>query len=251
MKKLILLFIGLVLLQSCNSENAWDCIQTVGDIVEVPYEVGTFSSITVEDDIFLEIEQGDTHQVIVTTGSNLLDGIAVVVEADGNLRLKNSSNCNFSREYDVTSIRVVTPSLKVIRNASRNTVTSINTLRFKELLLASNTNPGVIDPGKNGDFIVDIDVDDLRVEANGFSTYTLSGKAENVFIGFYDELPRLEAEGLIIQHLVVVHVSGSKMVVNPQQSIIGSIRSTGDVISLNQPPIVDVEEWFTGRLIFQ
>jgi hypothetical protein len=46
-------------------------------------------------------------------------------------------------------------------------------------------------------------------------------------------------------------VSGSKMVVNPQQSIIGSIRSTGDVISLNQPPIVDVEEWFTGRLIFQ
>jgi len=41
------------------------------------------------------------------------------------------------------------------------------------------------------------------------------------------------------------------MIVNPQNSITGVIRATGDVISLNRPPIVDVDELFTGRLIFE
>lgn len=40
------------------------------------------------------------------------------------------------------------------------------------------------------------------------------------------------------------------MVVNPQQSIIGQIVSTGDVIAINQPPNVEVEVLFTGQLIF-
>ena len=40
------------------------------------------------------------------------------------------------------------------------------------------------------------------------------------------------------------------MIVNPQQSITGEIRSLGDVISKNIPPIIDVVEYFTGALIF-
>ena len=40
------------------------------------------------------------------------------------------------------------------------------------------------------------------------------------------------------------------MIVNPQQSISGELRSTGNVIAKNRPPIVEVEEFYTGRLIF-
>ena len=40
------------------------------------------------------------------------------------------------------------------------------------------------------------------------------------------------------------------MIVNPQQSIIGEIRSLGDVISKNIPPVVEVTEYYTGTLIF-
>ena len=54
-----------------------------------------------------------------------------------------------------------------------------------------------------------------------------------------------------MQDLSVLHRGTNKFIVNPQQSIRGEIRSTGDVISVNQPPIVEVEEFFTGRLIFQ
>lgn len=251
MRNYILLFVTFFVLQSCNTENGWNCIQTVGDIVVEPFEVALFSRITVEDDIFLEIQQGEVQSVIVTTGSNLLNDISVTVEADGNLRLKNNNNCNFLREYDVTSIRVTTPILTNIRSSSRNKVTSINTLSFESLALKSNTEAGVISSGKSGDFDLNVAVDALRISANGASAFKISGTANQLNIGFLDENPFFQGENLIVQNLNFLQVSGNKMIVNPQQSISGSIRAVGDVISLNEPPIVDVEELFTGRLIFQ
>ena len=41
------------------------------------------------------------------------------------------------------------------------------------------------------------------------------------------------------------------MIVNPQQSLTGELRSSGDLISKNQPPIFDVEQFYTGQLIFE
>jgi hypothetical protein len=251
MKIYYILYICAFLLQSCNTENAWNCIQTVGDIVEEPFEVETFSRITVEDDIFLEIEQGETQSVVVTTGSNLLNDISVVVEADGNLRLKNYNKCNYSRDYDVTKITVTTPTLSRIRNASRNTVTSKNTLHFKTLWLTSDTSVGVIDPGKSGDFQLTVAVDSLLVLANGISDIKVSGTASYAFVGFYDEVPRFQGEDLIVQDLKIFHAAGNSMKVNPQQSIVGIIRGNGDVISVTKPPLVDVSVTNVGRLIFQ
>ncbi len=251
MRKLLILVACFIVLQSCDTENGWDCIQTVGDIVEVPMPVSSFSKITVEDDIFLDIEYGDVQQVILTTGSNLLSDITITVEGDGTLRLKNNNSCNLIREHDVTRVKVITPILTDIRSASINPVTSTNTLRYELLRLWSNTNAGVIDPGNSGDFILDIEVDMLNVTANGLSVFTIEGSATNARISFLTELPKFEGSNLIIQELRVLQVSNRDMIVNPQQSITGSIRSTGDVISLNEPPIVEVEELFTGRLLFQ
>ena len=246
-----ILFISAFLLQSCNSEDGWDCIRTVGDMVEKTYEVPVFNRITVEDDIILEIQQGEVQQVVVTTGSNLLSEISVVVETDGNLRLKNYTKCNYSREYDVTRVMVTTPEIREIRSSSRNKVSSKNTLNFETLRLISNTSVGVIDPGKSGDFDLNVAVDTLAVSANGFSTFKVSGAANYAFVGFYDEIPRFEGPDLIIQDLNVLHVGGNSMEVNPQNSIRGIIRGTGDVISLNEPPVVDVSVTNIGRLIFQ
>ena len=39
--------------------------------------------------------------------------------------------------------------------------------------------------------------------------------------------------------------------VNPLNSIRGEIRGTGDIIAVNRPEIVEVDEFFTGRLIFE
>jgi hypothetical protein len=41
------------------------------------------------------------------------------------------------------------------------------------------------------------------------------------------------------------------MILYPIQSIKGEIRSSGNVIAKNRPPIVKVETFYTGRLIFE
>jgi hypothetical protein len=40
------------------------------------------------------------------------------------------------------------------------------------------------------------------------------------------------------------------MIVNPQASLKGDLYGTGDLISKNHPPIVEVEQFYTGELIF-
>ena len=66
----------------------------------------------------------------------------------------------------------------------------------------------------------------------------------------YSGNSRVEAADFLIQDLIVFHRSTNKIIVNPQMSIIGQIRSLGDVISKNEPPLIDVTEYYTGRLIF-
>ena len=60
----------------------------------------------------------------------------------------------------------------------------------------------------------------------------------------------MEAADFLIQDLIVFHRSTNKIIVNPQVSIVGEIRSLGDVISKNEPSLIDVTEYYTGRLIF-
>ena len=40
------------------------------------------------------------------------------------------------------------------------------------------------------------------------------------------------------------------MIVNPQASLTGILRGTGNIISVNVPPIVDLERIYTGQLFF-
>jgi hypothetical protein len=104
---------------------------------------------------------------------------------------------------------------------------------------------------KSGDFFLQVNSNTLRIVANGISVFYLSGQVQSASFIFSDEQPRLEARDLVVQNVQIVQVSANKMIVNPQQSITGEIRGTGDVISVNRPPTVAVEELFTGRLLFE
>ena len=62
---------------------------------------------------------------------------------------------------------------------------------------------------------------------------------------------RFEGEQLIAQHINVYHRGSNKMIVNAQQSLTGTLYSTGDLIAKNHPNEVEVEELYTGSLIFE
>ncbi|HET8838180.1 MAG TPA: head GIN domain-containing protein [Flavobacteriaceae bacterium] len=247
MKYSVLLFCVL-LFWGCEIDKVTDCFQAEGKSISSKIDVPHFDKVLIYENVKVFIEKGPVQEVIVKTGENLLDNVQVSVE-EKTLILKNESSCNLFRDYKLVEIYVTSPNITEIRNAGQWIVESVNTLTFPNLtLLTENFNNK--DFHTNGGFRLQLDCEELKITSNGFSIYFLSGKVEHMFAGFYASDGRLEASDLIVQKLEFFHRSSNKLIVNPQQSLKGEIRSTGDVISKNHPPIVEVEEFYTGRLIF-
>lgn len=251
MKKLVYLVV-LVVFFGCDSENAPDCFQASGDIIQESFEdLDPFKRILVFNRVKLYVSQGDTPSVIVETGENLLNEIIVRVE-DSILKVSNRNSCNYVREYGITKVFVTAPDIDRIQNSSGLAVEDLGTLRFDKLLLVSE-DPELLDElHSDGDFIMDeLDVDVIQIRANGLSNFFLKGRANSGNFNAADSDIRVEAGELEIQSLTFFHRSTNQMIVNPQRFLRGRIVSLGDVISKNRPPIVEVEELNRGRLIFE
>ena len=61
---------------------------------------------------------------------------------------------------------------------------------------------------------------------------------------------RIEAETQIADRVTINHRGSNDILVNPQESLTGVLRGTGDVQSYNRPETVEVEELYNGRMIF-
>ncbi len=249
MKNYLILLFGFLIL-SCDSDKGLNCFQSPGEAVSIAYTVDTFSKIVVEERLQLILKQGAEQKVVLETGENLVNDIEISV-SDGVLTLFNDNGCNLVRDYNISKVYVTTPDLTEIRNASGYEVQSEGVLTFNALTLTSED----VEEGdfnhKDGDFRLELDVNTLNITANGLSNFFLSGKAENANLEFLEGDIRFEGADLEIQNLDVYHRGTNKVIVNPIQSLRGKVLSTGDLISVNRPPIVEVEETYTGRLIFQ
>ncbi|MCH4821805.1 DUF2807 domain-containing protein [Gramella lutea] len=249
MRKLIII-VTILGFFGCDSEDAGNCIQTAGTIIQKEIEVEEFSGIVLNDKIKLFIEQGPEQKILVESGENLLNEISIAVN-DGQLILQNENRCNFFREYGITKVYVTVPDLTYLRHAGNIPLESIGTLNFEELWLVSENQARDPEIHTNGDFRLDLNVQNLRITSDNYSHFFLSGKVEN-FNGFFAAGDsRLEARDLIVQHYDLFHRGTNKLIVNPQQSLKGDIFSYGDIISVNRPPEVDIEEHFKGKLIFE
>ena len=110
---------------------------------------------------------------------------------------------------------------------------------------------GAEDSFTSGNFDLEIDNTSFSLVFNNLSNCFVSGKTENLRITFAAGTSRFEGRDLIAQFVSVSNRSSNDMVVNPQQSLTGKISGPGDVISVNTPDIITVEELYTGRLIFE
>lgn len=249
MKKIIfILFIFFSL--SCDSDRGWDCIKSSGKIVQQEFALTSFEKITVWDRVKLVVKQGDEQRVIVETGANLMRKITVSVE-NNRLEIRNNNRCNLVRDYGLTTVYVTSPNISEIRSSTGMGVESDGVLNFPALGLYSDDFDATEKQHTSGDFKIKLKVDKLDVVANGRSKFFLSGTADQAIFGLYAGDCRIYAEELIIQDLNLFHRSTGPMVVFPERSIKGKITGWGDVISKNRPPIVEVEELYRGRLIFE
>ncbi|MBP0903081.1 head GIN domain-containing protein [Mariniflexile gromovii] len=247
MKKLGYILIS-VLMMACNSENVGDCFQTTGSIVQQEISVSTFDKILVNRDIELIIKEGIEQKVIIETGKNLLNDVKAVVE-EGKLILTDNNTCNYVRDYGVTKVYVTSPNITEIRSSTQYNIISDGVLTYQNLTVLAE-DYSAPDSFTNGNFKLQLDNDNFNLVFNNLSNCYISGKTNNLNITLAAGTSRFEGANLIAQNVVFWNRSSNDIIVNPQQSLTGRISGTGNVISVTEPPIVDVQEVYKGRLIF-
>jgi hypothetical protein len=247
MKK-ILYILSIIILASCNSENAPDCFQNSGDIIQKEFTVTDFTKITVFERIELIIKEGAAHKVIVETGEFLMDEIEVKVE-NGRLLLNNNNGCNLTREFGITKIYVTAPNLTEIRSSTGLPTRSDGVLTYPNLTLFSEDHSDVFHT--DGIFNLHIENSSLRIILNNLSSLTMEGNTDNLNINFASGDARFEGRNFIAQNVTIYHRGSNDIIVNPQVSLTANLVSTGDVIVVNTPPTLDIQEQYTGRVIFE
>lgn len=248
MKKIALILLSTLFL-ACNSEEANDCFQTAGSIVQEVVSVPAFQKILVNRNVSLILKQGTDFEVLVETGKNLINDVSVQV-VNNQLQLTDSNQCNFTRNYSPTKVYVTAPNITEIRSSTQFEILSDGVLNYSNLKIISEdfNNP---DYYTVGDFILQLNTEEFIVTSNNISAFFISGTTENLQVGFYSGTSRFEGANLIAQNVNIYHRGSNDMLVNPQQTLTGELRGTGNLIAVNQPPTVNVEAFYTGKLIFQ
>lgn len=239
-----------IILASCNGDNAPDCFQNSGNLVRKNVDVPEFSTMTVFENLKVVIKQGDNQKVDIETGEYLMNDVSAVVE-DGRLILRNDNGCNYVREYGLTTVYVTSPNITEIRSSTGLLISSDGALAYPSLSLIAESFNNPETETTDGSFDLDVNSTNLRIVVNGIAYFKLRGNTENFNVTVAAGDSRIEAENLMANNVSFNHRGSNDVFVNPLQRISGVIRGTGDVISLNRPPEVDVEELFNGRLIFQ
>ncbi len=233
---------------TCNSEDANDCFQTSGNIIQETIEISSFERIHVNRDMELIIKEASEYKVTVETGENLINDVKVEV-INNQLVLTDNNTCNYVREYGITKVYVEAPNLSEIRTSSQYEISSEGILNYDTLSLFSEdfTNESEFTVG---DFRLTVASENINIYSNNISFFYLEGTVINLFVGFYSGSGRFEGASLVAQNVNVYHRSSNDMIVNPQLSLTGELRGTGNLISVNEPPVVNVERIYTGQLFF-
>ena len=238
-----------LLLVSCNTENAPDCFQSAGELVRTEVAVPEFSTITVFERLNLVLIQGETQRVEIESGEFLLNEITAKVEGN-RLVVRNENGCNLFRDYGLSTVYVTSPNISEVRSSTGLLISSQGVLNYPNLRLLSEsfTDPEI--ETSSGSFDLELANENVTLVVNGIAYFRLRGLTENLTVTVAAGDSRIEAEGLSATNVTVNHRGTNDVLVNPQERISGLISGYGDVISINRPEEITVDEIFEGRLIF-
>lgn len=236
-----LLFI--ILLISCNDENAFDCVKTVGNTSTYTIDLPSFNEIEIIGDIQLYLENSTDQIVSLTTGENLFPKINFEV-VDGLLTVSDNNRCNWARKYGNTILTIKSNNITAIKNSGSRDINTIGTYNYSGKFTLTSVNA-------SGDYYLNIKGDMLRISSNKVSNFYINGTVDDLFVGFYSGQGRFEGEKLYATSVKLFHRGSNDIIVKPLETLTGSIESFGNIVVHGQPSLVDVEQNGEGEIIYK
>lgn len=226
-----------------------DCIKSSGLLTTKNYSNLVFDKIIVFTGINLIVKQGPDYNVSVSAGQNLIDDIEVSV-ADGQLTLKDKTTCNWVRDYGETVVTVTTPNLIEIYSKTEGKISSQGKLTYPALNLIAVDNFDGLPGSGTGDFIMNIENQNLNLTNNTFANFFITGKTNQLSIAIYEGNGKIEAQELVAQNIQIYHRGSNAVRLNPILAIRGDLYNIGNIYCRQRPPIVQVTSHFHGKIFF-
>lgn len=245
MKKYLYIIISILIL-GCNSEDGSDCFKKQGEQVTEEISVEYFSKINISKGIELTVKESDEQKVRVSAGKNLISDIHFEVVND-ELLITDKNGCNLLRNISVAKVHISTPVLEKIYSASQFSIHSEGVLRFPDLILEAGI---VSEDVPSSLFDLHIENDKLTINENVSSVFKIKGNTNLLTVNFWGSNGRLESENLIAKEINVFHRSTNDMIVHPTEKISGTLYSTGNLVLKNLPPVVEVQQLYTGQVVY-
>jgi len=243
LRKITFIFISICLL-SCSDESS-DCFKKEGDLVTKTIEVEPFWEIHSNLGIELTIEQATEQSVEVTAGKNKLEKINFEVH-EGVLKITDNNGCELLRSINSAKVLVKSPNIKKIYSASQYPTRSNGVLNYSKLTLET----GIFQESTPSIFEFEVENDTLILQDNVSTQFHIKGKTNFLESNFWSGSGRLEAENLEAQEIKIFQRSSNDMIVFPIQKISGKILGTGNLLLKNVPSTIEIEQFYTGHIVY-
>jgi hypothetical protein len=238
--KKILVFIILLVLYSCNKENAFDCIKSTGNIYERPVSTDEFHSISISDNINLIISQGPNEGIMLKAGKNIMPKITFEVKEQV-LYVSNKNACNWVRKFENPQVHITVNDLKTIYQDGYGTIHSEGKLSFENFSIQNFSG--------NGDIDLVLDTENLDVFSRSYASISLSGKVTNFTLNYQYNHGKFHGQELVTENMKIIHLGLNTLNVFPVQSLDLFIGHSGNVVYYNEPAILQSQITSNGQLI--
>ena len=242
-----LLILSFIFFISCQKPD--DCIKSTGPLTSKSIDVSAFDKIVVYKGIGLVINQGSEYKVEVKTGENLINDIQVNL-SDRVLSIQDNTTCNWVRDYGQTLVYITAPNLTDIYSKTEQNIISNGMLTYPNLRLTSMDFFDGYKGVGTGDFIFNINTDNLTIDSNNVSKFTINGQTANLNINVYEGNGIIDTKNLFSDSINIYHRGSNDIFVHPINSIFGNLYNVGNIIASSTPEIIEVTSHYSGKLIF-
>lgn len=166
----LVLVVSCMLFTACSPEQLDDCFTNTGPNTTIDREINPFHTIELYNNVNLVILQGESFQIKVEGGKNILSAIKTEV-SDSTLIIRNTMKCNWVRNYNrEVTVYATLPEFREIHYEGSGDVSNEGQLKLDSLQVSIW--------GGAGSFNLDVDVDKINLALHyGTVDLTVKGRA--------------------------------------------------------------------------
>ena len=206
-----------------------------------------FDTIEVNPLIRLKVYDTTINKMHVKVSKDVWKNIEYKI-VNRKLILTNHTDCLIENQDAVADIKLYVDDIKCLIANTDLKISSGNTWQFNQLNIVCENNQ----TGTNNiaDFDLNVQIDDLKVTANGTSIFNISGSCNELFVGFYGVNPIFNGQNLDAQKIKIYQRSDADMHLYPVQEITGDLYGYGDVYLYHRPSVINITEHYAGHIYF-